>query len=104
MEPENRFQVPLSRLDPVHPPPAIGHDPTQDDEDAGTATAYVAEPLRRVYSPYTIEGMIQSTGKLAEGVARQGGSGRWIIGTVVVSLVASLVYGFAHNIWALIRG
>lgn len=103
MEPESRYRVPLSRLDPVHPPPAIGQVPTPDDEDAGSATAYVAEPLRRVYSPYTIEGMIQSAGEVAEGVARQG-RGRWVIGTVVLSLVVGLLSGFARNLWALIHG
>lgn len=104
MDPESRYHVPLSRLDPAHPPPAIGHDPTEGDEDPGTATAYVAEPLKRVYSPYTIEGMIQSTGRLAEGAARQGGSARWVIATVVLSLVGGLLWGFANNIRALING
>lgn len=57
-----------------------------------------------MYSPYTIEGMIQSTGRLAEGAARQGGSARWVIATVVMTLVAGMLWGFAHNVWALLHG
>jgi hypothetical protein len=101
MDPDRPFNVPLSRLDPVHPPPAIGRDPAQDDEDPATATAYIAEPLKRAHSPYTIEGMLEGTGKFAEAASRRGGSAKVLIGVVVTSFLLSLLLGFAQNLRAL---
>ncbi|MDQ1687546.1 MAG: hypothetical protein QOK42_521 [Frankiaceae bacterium] len=101
MDPDRPFHVPLSRLDPAHPPPAIGSDPTQDDEDPGTATAYIAEPLKRAYSPYTIEGMIQGTGKFAEAASKRGGSAKLLVGVIVTSFLLALALGFINNLRAL---
>jgi hypothetical protein len=101
VEPDNPFHVPLSKLDPVHPIPPIGKDPTEDDEDPGTATAYIAEPLKRAHSPYTVEGMLEGTAKFAEGAARRGGSARLLVGLIVTSFVAALALGFINNLRAL---
>ena len=101
-EPESPYHVPLGRLDPAHPVPPIGKNPIEDDEDPATATAYIAEPLRRAHSPYTIEGMLEGTGKFAEGAAKRGGAGaKLLIAAVVGSMLLALAVGFAQNVRAL---